>query len=290
MDDKDKQGDDHLRARTGPSRPTGAVLPGSPSVKIDRQTVVVNGLPIHYEVAGTGEPLVLVHGLAESTRVWYRNLPTLARSYRVYLVDLPGFGMMRKFHQHFNLLEAGAWLDGWMQAIGLETVSLVGHSMGGYVSMALAAAYPQKVKRLVLVDSIGIPFGLPVARLVPHALRAIRRTTPALWLRIGYDYLRAGPAMVMNASRQIVALDASAVLASVRVPTLLIWGEYDDLVPFTLGRQLHGRLTGARLFVMQGANHFCMYERPHEFNQALLSFLQGQDIGIEAGLSSEQTN
>ncbi len=251
-------------------------------MKIARKIVQVNGVPVSYEVAGEGEPLVMVHGLSESTRVWYKNLPALVQRYRVYLVDLPGFGAMRKFHQHFKLTEAGAWLNGWLQAMGLEEISLVGHSMGGYVSMALAAAYPERVKRLVLVDSIGISAGLPVDSLVPLALRAIRRSTPGLWLCITYDYLRAGQMMVRKAAQQIVDLDASDVLSAVRAPTLLIWGEEDDLVPCDLGRQLHERLPGARLQVMAGANHFCMYERPREFNQSLLAFLQGQEVGIEA--------
>lgn len=256
-------------------------------MKIIRQSVQVNGLQVRYEVVGAGEPLVMVHGLSESTRLWYRNVFALAENYRVYLVDLPGFGMMRKFHQHFNLLEAGAWLSGWMQAVELENVYLVGHSMGGYISMTVAVASPEKIKRLVLVDSIGISAGLPVERLVPLALRAIRHSVPGLWFCIGYDYLRAGPAMVMNAARQIVELDASAIVASVGVPTLLIWGEKDDLVPCTLGYQLHERVAGARLLVMRGANHFCMYEQPREFNRALSAFLRGEDIGVEVALGSK---
>lgn len=255
---------------------------------VSRQTVQVNGWPIHYEVTGEGEPLVLVHGLSESTRVWYRNLDALAERYRVYLLDLPGFGAMRKFRRQFDLKQSGAWLDGWMRAVGLETAHLVGHSMGGYVCMALAALRPQRVRRLALVDSIGIRFELPVKRLIYPALKAIGRTEPSFWGCIGYDYLRAGPAMVFKAARQIVALDATEVLTSVRVPTLVIWGENDDLVPFSAGRQLHERLAGARLFVLPGANHFCMYERPREFNNALLAFLQGQEIGIEAVVSSER--
>ncbi len=261
---------------------------GGYRVNISKQTVQVNGWPVHYEVVGEGEPLVLVHGLSESTRVWYKNLPTLAEHYRVYLIDLPGFGAMRKFHRHFNLAQSGSWLDGWMQAVGLEAIDLVGHSMGGYVSMALASMHPEKIKRLVLVDSIGIPFNLPVRRLVYPALKAIGRTIPSFWLCIGYDYLRAGPAMISNASRQIVELDAASVLSAVNKPTLIIWGENDDLVPFALGRQLHERLTGARLCVLPGTNHFCMYERPREFNQALLTFLQGQEVGEVAAISSNQ--
>lgn len=257
-------------------------------MNISKRTIQVDGWPIHYEVAGAGEPMVLVHGLSESTRLWYRNLPALAERYRVYLIDLPGFGAMRKFRRQFDLKQSGAWLEGWMRAVGLETAYLVGHSMGGYISMAVAARHPEKVRRLVLVDSIGIHFDLPVKRLVYPALKAIARTMPAFWTCIGYDYLRAGPLMVLNASRQIITLDTSDVLAAVRVPTLVIWGENDDLVPFSLGRQLHERLAGARLFVLAGANHFCMFEQPCEFNRALLAFLQGQEVGIEAALSGEQ--
>lgn len=255
---------------------------------IRREIVQVHGWPVHYEVAGEGEPLVLVHGLSESTRLWYRNLPELAAQYRVYLIDLPGFGTMRRFRRHFDLKQSGLWLAAWMKALGLDAVNLVGHSMGGYVSMALAATHPEKVKCLVLADSIGIPFNLPVSRLVYPALKAIARTVPSFWICIGYDYLRAGPRMVLNASRQIVEIEAAEVLSAVRVPTLVIWGENDDLVPFTLGRQLHANLAGARLCVLPGTNHFCMFEKPREFNQALLAFLQEQEAGATPRIHSDE--
>ncbi|HEY1348358.1 MAG TPA: alpha/beta hydrolase [Ktedonobacteraceae bacterium] len=244
------------------------------------QTIQVNGWPVHYEVAGAGEPLVLVHGLCESTRLWSRNVPGLAGHYRVYLVDLPGFGAMRRYRRQFDLTRSGLWLAAWLKALGLPTVNLVGHSMGGYVSMALAATHPELVKRLVLVDSIGIPLNLPVRRLIYPALRAIARTIPTFWMCIGYDYLRAGPRTILRATQQIVALEAADVLAALadgRVPTLIIWGERDDLVPFPLGRQLHARLSGAQLCVLPGANHFCMFEQPGAFNQALLAFLQEEE-------------
>lgn len=253
---------------------------------ITQATVQVNGWPVHYEVAGKGEPLVLVHGLCESTRLWSRNVPGLIRHYRVYLVDLPGFGAMHRYRRQFDLARSGLWLAAWLQALDLEPVNLVGHSMGGYVSMALAATHPEKVKRLVLVDSIGIPLNLSVRHLVYPAFKAIVRTIPSFWVCIGYDYLRAGPRMVLHATRQIVALEAAEVLAALasrRVPTLIIWGERDDLVPFGLGRQLHACLASAQFSVLPGANHFCMFEQPHEFNRALLAFLQGEEISAAPG-------
>src|SRR5579884_179476 len=148
----------HSQRKTSPkSRVTWRVSRRINSVNVLKRSIRVDDGPVHYEVAGEGEPLVLVHGLSESTRVWYRNLPALAERYRVYLVDLPGFGAMRKFHRLFTLEGCAPWLDQWMEAVGIEMASLVGHSMGGYVCMSLAALRPQKIKRLVLVDSIGIP-------------------------------------------------------------------------------------------------------------------------------------
>lgn len=254
---------------------------------MNREIVQVQGVPVCYEVAGQGEPLVMVHGFAESTRVWYRNVPELLEHYRVYLIDLPGFGAMRRFHRLFKLVDLGAWLDNWRLAVGLDEISLVGHSMGGYVAMAMAAERPQKVKRLALVDSLGIPLQRSVARLMGPAFRAVVRATPSPWLAMSYDSLRAGPLTLWRVSRQITALDASAVLSAINVPTLLIWGEDDDLIPFALGRQLHTHLPQARLCVIHGANHFCMYEQPRLFNQTLLAFLHGQDAGKEASLSNE---
>ena len=255
-------------------------------MNVSRQTLLVNGLPVHYEVVGEGEPLVFLHGLSESSRVWYRNIPVLAKHYRVYLLDLPGFGAMRGQRKQFRLEQCAAWLDGWMQAMGLQSVSLVGHSMGGHVVMVAAAMRPEQVKRLVLVDSIGIPFHCSVLRLVYPALKAIARTTPAFWPCIAYDYLRAGPAMVWKAGRQCAELDELSALSCIRVPTLLIWGSEDDLIPLASGRQLHEHIPGSRLVVLPKANHFCMFEQPENFNQALLSFLQGQEVGFPAVTSS----
>ncbi|GHO51031.1 alpha/beta fold hydrolase [Ktedonospora formicarum] len=147
-------------------------------MKITKRTILVDNVPIHYRVAGKGEPVILIHGLSGSSRWWNRNIPALASLYRVYLVDLPGFGAMRHLAPTFELVECAAWLDRWMQSLGLETAHLVGHSMGGYICMALAVLRPAVVKHLVLVDSIGMAFGKHTSRLRTMALRSIYRTTP----------------------------------------------------------------------------------------------------------------
>jgi len=247
--------------------------------RIARHTVIVNGMPVIYETVGEGEPVILVHGLSGSTRWWRRNLPELSTHYQLYLIDLPGFGAMRRHSKHFRLEQAAVWLDAWLQALGLETFYLVGHSMGGYVCMSLAVMHPEKVKRLVLVSSIGIPFEPSVVRMLPHLFRGIWRTTPVFWPVVLTDGLRAGIPMVWNAASQIVALDALPVLTALNSPTLLIWGERDDLVPLSLARRLHTQLahTQARLLVIKEANHVCMFEQPRQFNAALLAFFADQE-------------
>ena len=103
---------------------------GETEIRPLRHEVRVGGWPISYEAAGEGEPIVLVHGLSGSTRWWSRNVPAIAERYRVYLVDLPGFGTLRSLRRRFVLAETATWLSEWMEAAGLERVHLVGHSMG----------------------------------------------------------------------------------------------------------------------------------------------------------------
>ncbi len=100
-------------------------------MEIPDRSIQVKGHAVHYRVVGTGEPVILVHGLSGSTRWWARNVPALAKRYRVHLVDLQGFGAMRRYRRSFILAEAASSLLAWMDALDLPWVHLVGHSMGG---------------------------------------------------------------------------------------------------------------------------------------------------------------
>src|SRR4051812_13678 len=112
---------------------------------LQEQQVQVGGLPVRYVEGGSGPPVVLVHGLAGSTRWWATTIPALLPHYRVLLVDLPGFGGQHGRAYRFVLAEAAAWLRTWMDALRLPAVHLVGHSMGGYLAMQVAARWPAAV-------------------------------------------------------------------------------------------------------------------------------------------------
>lgn len=228
---------------------------------------------------GEGDPIILVHGLSASSRWWVRNVPALAEHYRVYLVDLPGFGMMRNFFYPFALNEATAWLLAWMEVVGLKQVHLVGHSMGGYICVSVAAQRPEVVRDLVLVCPAGLPGVRTLSGYLVPLLRMISSVTPSFLPVLFYDALRAGPLMFLRAARDLLSKDMHDLLASISVPTLLIWGDNDTLVPVAFGDILRQEIANSRLLVLKKAGHVVMYDRWQEFNAAILAFLGGEIVG-----------
>jgi pimeloyl-ACP methyl ester carboxylesterase len=136
---------------------------------IERGYVQVGSETLYAEISGAGRPLILIHGLGGSSRCWARNVPALARSCRVHVPDLLGFGRSRG--QRFVLREAAGLLVRWMDQRGLGRASVVGHFMGGLIAACLAAQFPERVERLGLLAAAV----LPVERhSLHHAWRIVR--------------------------------------------------------------------------------------------------------------------
>ena len=248
-------------------------------VEVRSHEASVGGTRIRYEVAGEGEPVVLVHGLSGSTRWWDRTVPALAARYRVYLVDLPGFGSMRRAKGGFVLSEAADWLSSWMEAVGLERTHLVGHSMGGYISVVLAAQHPELLRRLVLVAPAGVPTGRSIRGYVLPLVRAGLYVRPSLLTLFARDALRTGPSTFFGAVRELLAEDVRTHLRKIKAPTLLIWGRLDTLVPLPTGDVMREEIPDSRLLVLERTGHVPMFERAAEMNDALLAFLAGEEVG-----------
>ena len=246
---------------------------------VSTREVRVSGHPVPYRVVGAGEPVILLHGLSGSTRWWEQNIPGLAPDYELYLVDLPGFGAMRRHPRRFVLTEAAAWLLAWMEAVDLPAAHLVGHSMGGYICLRVAADRPEAVRRLVLVDPAGVPTGRSLLGYAVPALKAARHAAPRFLPVLLPDALRAGPVTLWRATRALLGEDVREHLAAITAPTLLMWGEYDPLVPLEIGYLLRKNIAGSRLLIFRNTGHVPMVERPREFNAALLRFLAGEPVG-----------
>ncbi len=242
-----------------------------------RRVTRVAGADVHYQVAGQGEPVVLVHGLSGSSHWWMRNLPALADRYTVYLVDLPGFGAMSRFPGQLMLSELATWLLQWMDAVRLERVRLIGHSMGGAIAIQCAAQHPDAISHLALAAPAAIPAGHQTLwSYVPPLVEAVAAMTPSFLPILTYDALRAGPRTLLRMSRDLLTHDVRDELRQVIAPTLLMWGRRDSLVPPSLGHLMRQELAHAELHILDGAGHVVMYDRPAAFNRTVLAFFAGQ--------------
>lgn len=225
--------------------------------------------------SGSGTPVVLVHGLGGSSDWWRHNIPELEVTHTVAAVDLVGFGRNRFFLRRSSLPptfeEMAALLSRWIESSFSEPVHLVGNSMGGQIAIHLAAARPDLVRSLVLVNSTGIPFelrpGVHIENLmIPRGMLSFARI-------LARDAFRSGPTALLVAFRRLLRDDARPLMRRLQMPVLLLWGERDPLVPLRYASQILDMIPSARLSVVPSAGHIPMWENPEAFNGELLQFL-----------------
>ncbi len=254
------------------------------------------------EVAGSGKPLVLLHGLATDRRIWRAVVPALARERQVVTVDLPGFGASAPAGEGYDLDEVA---DRIARGIAAQRIrapfDLVGHSLGGGVATALAAGRPAAVDRLVLVAPAGfnaMPGTLSslLAAGVDGALAAHRWLVPLTDLAWGRRLLLAftaadgasiSPAVarqMINASESarrsapalatITRSDLRPRLLELRAPLGLIWGEKDRTIPMRQASTLTAVRPDAELILLPNCGHVPMVESPDAFAAALSRLLR----------------
>jgi pimeloyl-ACP methyl ester carboxylesterase len=236
---------------------------------------------IYYEAQGSGEPLLLIHGLSGSSQWWTRNVASFAEHHRVYRVDLAGFGGSRSARR-VPLTDCATFLTEWMNALDIERASIVGHSMGGSIAASLAADHPERVDRLVLVNAAALPANRLELILRFGSGGALISLAPSFLPLLVADGVRAGPRSVLGAARELLNGDIRAELSRIATPTLVIWGANDRLLPLALGQRLSEAIPNARLHVIQRCGHNPMWDRPVEFNEATLSFLAHRPLAATA--------
>ena len=213
-------------------------------------------------------PLVLLHGLASSPRCWQRTLPAVEQRHHVLLVDLFAGGRRR-----FGLEHVARELTLRLRDLGAGPAVLVGHSMGGLVALLVAAEAPQLVASLVLVDVPAIPIRRRRLGQVAAVVRSsVRREASAIGLVLGC-VLRTSPIALIAATRATQTADLGQQAAEAALPTLLVWGAADAIVPPIVGERLARGMPAAELVVIPGAGHQPMWEAPAAFNAALTAFL-----------------
>jgi pimeloyl-ACP methyl ester carboxylesterase len=272
--------------------------------EIEEAFVLVDGVKVHYQRAGTGRPLLLLHGLVGSARNWRQNISFLSRDSSVYAVDLFNMGESERVPGLDAGLEATAdRVAACMAALGLDEADVAGHSHGGAVAMMLAARHPKRVRRLILFAPAN-PFcdlghqlirfyqtrlGGWVARRIPILPRMLKATALS---RMYGDPSRVDDAALdgytdglhipgtIDHVLQIVrrwsvdmGILRSALADLAGKPTLLIWGDRDRAVGLTSGQQLQRILPQSSLIVIPGVGHIPFEEQPDVCNRAMRDWL-----------------
>ncbi len=218
---------------------------------------------LRYTRQGHGPPVILIHGLSGSGRWWRFNAPAFAERHEVLTLELLG---------GVGVQEAAQLIVAWLGELALPPAAVIGHSMGGQIALYVAATAPQRVDRLVLACASGLLHAAwwKVALNLPRAGFSGRPRFVPVVLR---DSIRTGLPNLYRSARDLLRDDVAELLPTLDVPTLVIWGGRDPLLPPELGRVLAQRLPRADYLELAHAGHVVMVDQPEAFNEAVLKFL-----------------
>lgn len=257
--------------------------------------------------AGRGPAVLLIHGIAGSSRTWEQVIPLLAEEFTVIAPDLIGHGDSDKPPGDYSLGAHASALRDLLSVLGIDRATIVGQSFGGGVAMQLSYQYPERCDRLVLVGSgglgrevtwllrlltlPGVEYALPV--LFPNFVRDRGNDLMQFLHRIGFRHARAVESWRAYASltdsdnrmafvrtlRSVVDPGGQSVNAmdriylAARMPTLIVWGDRDTMIPVTHAHAAHEAIAGSRIEIIEGAGHFPHVEEPYRFVEILSDFM-----------------
>jgi len=277
-------------------------------MQASEHSVTVNGMRIHYYAAGAnGSPVVLLHGGGiDSARLsWELLIPVLAERHRVIAPDFPGFGASDKPDIAYTMAFFGAFLRDFLDALQIERAALCGLSMGGGVALGFALEHPQRMEKLVLVDSYGLQRSVAFQKLSYVYIKtplnglswALMRSRPMV--RYSLTALLKHPGavtdeLVEQAYQEMIRPDAGRAwngiqqsditwsgvrtcyldrLGEISAPVLIVHGSKDSAVPPECAREAQRRIPGSRLEWMEGAGHWAQRDCPEDFNRVVSAFL-----------------
>jgi pimeloyl-ACP methyl ester carboxylesterase len=275
-----------------------------------RQTEIrLHGHRLCYRTGGRGPVLLLIHGITNSSASWDPVFAQLATRFTVIAPDLLGHGQSAKPRGDYSLGASASLMRDLMVALGHERATIVGHSLGGGIAMQMAYQFPERVERLALVSSGGLGRQVtPMLRAV--ALPAAEYVLPLLaspplvsvgaklggWiqrvgLRVGADItaMASGVASLqdiearrafVHTARSVMDFGGQRINAfdrlylSQAVPTLLVWGDRDPVIPVRHAIRAHEEMPGSRLKIFAGAKHFPHHDDPGAFSELLRDFVE----------------
>ena len=249
------------------------------------EKVSVNGIQLAYDRRGTGNPLVLLHGFPLDHHLWDEVVPLLEDTFDIILPDLRGFGESTTVDSAYGMDDYASDIAGLLDQLNIQKTAVAGHSMGGYVALAFARLYPERISGLGLVSSqlLADPperkegryksaadvsengIGSVVATMTPkftsdEKLQAFARASME----------SQPPSAYIGALRAMAErIDSTPLLSSLKIPVVVIHGDADALIPIDRAREVKDSLPGAHLIEIHDAGHMPMMEAVNETAEAL---------------------
>jgi pimeloyl-ACP methyl ester carboxylesterase len=273
---------------------------------MESRFIEIDGRQVHYTVSGSGEPIVLIHGWSAWNGYWNKQVPDLSKKYRVYAVDLYGHGLSHRFadeSERYTIATQSDMVIKFLEKLSIKNACLVGHSMGGHISVRVASKAGDRIRKLVLVSSAGLKEHEEKAPLVMRIAMALRfdimlkyfAPRPAVWLMAKFFmYYRDNPvnpqlvddvslltlydferrSAFARVTRDALFNDSvNDAAPGLKMPTFLIWGKEDIVIPVELGVIYNKLIPESKLHVIEKAGHMVFDEKPEEFNRVLIRFL-----------------
>jgi pimeloyl-ACP methyl ester carboxylesterase len=282
---------------------------------MQREEIVLHGHRVSYRQAGWGPVIVLIHGITGSSDTWLDTIEELSEHHTVVAPDMLGHGESAKPRGDYSLGAYASGIRDLLAALGHDRASVVGHSLGGGVAMQMAYQFPERVERLVLVSSGGLgrevnillraaalpgsEFVLPLltARPIVNLTNAVAGVVGGLGMRPGADLEEIwrgfsslsdveARAAFIHTLRGIIDPGGQRVSATDRLylaaemPSLIVWGERDPVIPFRHGLRANEAMPGSRLVSFPNAGHFPHRDNPRRFTRALLDFMEETDPAV----------
>jgi pimeloyl-ACP methyl ester carboxylesterase len=283
-------------------------------MSFELQETTIHGHRVAYRLAGSGPPIILIHGITSSSVNWSTVGPMLARDYTVLAPDLVGHGQSAKPRGDYSMGAFASGIRDLTVALDLGPATVVGHSLGGGVAMQFAYQFPERAVRLALVDSGGLggtvhgllrAATLPGSELVlpllagPRVLKAgeaVGRVLSRVGIRLGTDAAEMARGHASLGDREARLAFVHTLRASIdprgqrvratdrlylaaELPLLILWGARDRIIPVGHGRRAHEMVPGSRFEVFESAGHFPHLDEPERFVRTVRDWIETTEPG-----------
>lgn len=264
---------------------------------------------LHYEVYGRGRPVILLHGWLGSWGLWQETMAYLGKFYRTYALDFWGFGESGTKRSTYQVQDFVSMVDQFMEQLGISQAPLVGHSMGGTVSLSVAIQYPQRVRKVVVIGSPIVGSSLSIllklfgrrwiAMLVHHNLWALKLSYRILapfysrdprWAdMMDRDVSRTSLESFLISIASLRKTDLRPSLPQIKMPAMGMFGHRDIVVSPNQWKPMLAGIPHARIERFPNAGHFIMLDEPQVFQETLRNFLENEVV-VEEGLTVSSAN